>query len=651
MNRKRLIWSILLCLGDCALIIAAVEIPIVIRYKLGLFDAALLPRYQISVLMTLSVVTGVFSIGVNSGYRMPRPWLYRRNVTLILRSLSIHALLIITLIFILRIGTRISVRPFLYSRFVVGGSWVLLVPFLILWRSIIGKLQHTAYNAKCTILRCVCIGPEKEIKRFDFELKNALWLGLRCIQHEYLDSGDDGLNQIKCIAQRIKRIPMDACWMIPINGEAWEIASLILCDSSSGMNWYMRPDDFDRFIGELRDLPPPENFLLSRETSEDEIVSDLDATISHDIEPSIKTSVSFIGSRGIPATYGGVEHYVEELSTRLSEYGYRAAVYCRSHYAPKRGEYRGVARRHIPCVNTKHFEAISHTLFSAIHTLFCYDDIVHFNALGPSLLCWLPRLTGKKTVVTIQGLDWKRRKWGPVARFVLKIGEWVSAHLSNDVIVVSEELRTHYRRHHNVDAECIPNGVDISETDSPDLINRYGLQGNDYILGVGRLVPEKGWLTVIRAFKRIQTDKRLVIVGGTSHSDDYIRELNSEISSDRILITGYLYGRILRELFSNAFLFVSASEIEGLPIALLEAMSFSLFPVVSEIPPHRELLGESGRFFRPGDIDSLAAILTEIINNPGLKQMTGQTLQQKAVELFGWDSVVERTIRCYESVL
>ncbi|TAN59219.1 glycosyltransferase, partial [bacterium] len=316
--------------------------------------------------------------------------------------------------------------------------------------------------------------------------------------------------------------------------------------------------------------------------------------------------IAIVGSRGIPAVYGGIERHIEELSSRLVRAGQDVTVYCRDYYTPENCHYyQGVKIRRLPALKTKHLDNIAHTFLSTIDAILAGADIIHYHGIGPALLTLIPVLCGVKTVVTIHSLDWKRKKWGRIAGLFLKTGEFCAALFAHRVIVVSETLKEYFIRKHRRKAFYIPNGINAPLPKTPDLIKDYGLNKDNYILSVGRLVPEKRFEVLIRAFQETVSDKKLVIVGGSGNTDDYMDFLK-KIGGHRVLFTGYQNGEILRELYSNAYLFVLPSELEGLPIALLEAMSYGKTALASDIPENREVMGDFGFTFRTNDTKNLA---------------------------------------------
>ena len=359
-----------------------------------------------------------------------------------------------------------------------------------------------------------------------------------------------------------------------------------------------------------------------------------------------------LGQKGIPATYGGIERHVEELAVRLVERGHEVTVYCRPYYTKIRGDYRGVHLASIPSIRTKHLDTATHCALSMPDILSHDYDIVHFHALGPSIFSFLPRLTGARTVVTVHGLDWQRGKWGRFASSFLRFCEKPSVHFPDRTIVVSKTLARYYWEKHNAATVMIPNGTNPGTFRLPNRIKRWGLDKHPYLLFVGRLVPEKGCHFLIDAFRRIKTDMRLVMAGGSSFSDEYVQSLERLRQGDeRIQMIGYVYGEVLEELWSNAYMVVQPSILEGLSISLIEALSFGRCVLVSDIPENMEVVEDSAVSFRTRDVEDLRAKLQLCIDHPAMVEATAQRCRTLAEERYSWPRLVEATERVYESVL
>ncbi len=365
-----------------------------------------------------------------------------------------------------------------------------------------------------------------------------------------------------------------------------------------------------------------------------------------------------IGQKGLPATFGGIEHHVEELGSRMAASGHRVTVFCRTNYSDgHRRHHRGMRLVELPTVGTKHLDAIVHSALATAVVMRGDFDIVHDHAIGPGALAALPRLASRaKVVLTLHGLDDERAKWGRTARAVLRTAAWVSSRAPDAIIAVSRDLHRHYRdarRRHTV---YIPNGVCMRQPGPADpVLNRFGLSAGKYLLFVGRLVPEKAPDLLVRAFRQVPTDHRLVLVGGSSFTDSYTRELRRLAAADgRVVLTGYVFGAELGTLYRDAAVFVLPSLLEGLPLTLLEAASYGTPVVASAIPPHREVLGESrpgGRLVAPGDTQQLALVLTEVLADLEGERRGAAALRERVLQTYNWDAAAAATERVYELAL
>lgn len=372
-------------------------------------------------------------------------------------------------------------------------------------------------------------------------------------------------------------------------------------------------------------------------------------------------SIAFIGQRGVPATIGGIEHHVEEIGARLVARGHDVTVYTRANYVSNHvTEYRGMRVRYIPTAPTKHLEALVHSGLSTAVAMMPgpnHADILHYHAIGPSVFTPLPRaLTSRGVVLTVHGLDYDRDKWGVGARTALRSAGWISAHVPHATITVSKNLADFYLRRYGRVAHYIPNGVAAPVDRPPRLIGeRFGLRGRDYALFLGRLVPEKAPDLLLRAFHTVDTSSRLVIAGGSSFTDRYVQQLEALAARDpRVLMVGAVQGELLQELYSNAALFVLPSRLEGLPLTLLEAASYRLPLVASDIPPHREIIGDDGpggRMFPSGDENALAAALTETLEDLDAAFAGARLVGDRVAGDYDWDRATEATEAVYAAVL
>lgn len=371
-----------------------------------------------------------------------------------------------------------------------------------------------------------------------------------------------------------------------------------------------------------------------------------------------RLKIAMVGQRGVPATYGGIEHHVEQLGTRLVELGHEVTVYCRTNYTADRApEYRGMQLRYQSTVNTKHFDAIAQSASATFAAMSQGVDVVHYHALGPGLVSPLPRVFSRaKVVQTVHGLDQDRAKWGRFATAVLSTGCWMSARVPDATVVVSRSLQDHYTERYGKPTVYIPNGVERRGGFEVDQIrDAYGLEAGSYVLFVGRLVPEKAPDLLLRAFRDVKTDLRLVIAGGSSFTDEYVTSLERlAADDDRVLLTGYVHGQTLDELYANAALFVLPSDVEGMPLTLLEAAAHGAPILASDIPPHLEVLGADApgrRLFRQGDHGDLTLRLESALADPGTELLGGAQLRSRIHRDFNWDDAAGELVDLYRRVL
>lgn len=358
-----------------------------------------------------------------------------------------------------------------------------------------------------------------------------------------------------------------------------------------------------------------------------------------------------IGQKGIPASQGGVERHVEELGARLVELGHEVTVYTRPNYTdPHLRSYRGMRLVSLPTVQTKHLDAVVHSMLASCAVLGGGYDIVHYHAIGPCLASPIARVRGRRVVATIHGQDWRRAKWGGFASAVLRLAEWVALRVPNATISVSATLANHYLAETGRAVVYIPNGVRIDEGDDVSVLEENGLEREAYVLFAGRLVPEKGAHYLIEAHRRAAITQPLVIAGDSSNSDEYVAALRRQ-ADDRVVFTGSQYGARLASLFRHAALFVVPSDLEGLPIVILEALAYGAPILASDISPNVEILGEMGSYFSAGDVRSLAAALEKSLANRGALKANAEQRADKAVAEYDWQRVAAATAALYQRLL
>lgn len=368
--------------------------------------------------------------------------------------------------------------------------------------------------------------------------------------------------------------------------------------------------------------------------------------------------IAMIGQKRIPSREGGIEVVVEELATRMAEKGHQVTCYNRKGHhvagaefdAEQLKEYKGVKCVDVFTINKRGLAAMTASVFGAVKAAFSSYDVVHFHAEGPAFMCWFPKLFGKKIYTTVHGLDHKRAKWGRFASWYIKTGEKNAVRFSDEIIVLSKGVQNYFMQTYGRKTVFIPNGVNRPEIYAPKQIKEnYGLEKDDYILYLGRLVPEKGEHYLIEAFKSIQTDKKLVIAGGASDTDEYMERLKTLAAGDeRIIFTGFVQGRMLEELYSNAYIYVLPSDLEGMPLSLLEAMSYGNCCLVSDIAECAEVVEDKAVVFKRSNVSDLKEKLQMLFDD---EKLVGKYKSEAGRFIFGkynWDDVVDRTLELYK---
>ena len=370
--------------------------------------------------------------------------------------------------------------------------------------------------------------------------------------------------------------------------------------------------------------------------------------------------VAMIGHKRIPSREGGVEVVVEQLSTMLAQKGHIVDVYNRKgknvqdenvdiNYE-KIKEYKGLNIITIPTINKKGIDALLYSFFATVRAIFGKYDVIHYHAEGPAVMLWLPHILGIKTVVTIHGLDWKSAKWGTFATKYLKLGEKVAAKYADEVIVLSKGIQKYFKEKYNRDTNFIPNGIIKPKVKEVDIINKkWGLEKNNYILFLGRIVPGKGLEYLIEAFKRINTDKKLVIAGGSSHTNNYLKQIR-EITKDdnRIIMTGFVQGQELEELYSNCYIYCLPSEAEGMSMSLLEAMSYGCRCLVSNIEENTQVIGIYGKTFESRNVNDLQKKIEELINDKQEK-LDSKIISEYVLNKFSLENTIKNTEKVLKS--
>ena len=372
-----------------------------------------------------------------------------------------------------------------------------------------------------------------------------------------------------------------------------------------------------------------------------------------------KLKIAMIGHKRVPSREGGVEIVVEEISKRLVKQGHTVHAYNRKgqHVSGKEyetvskiiNEYNGINLVQTFTLNKKGLAALTSSFFSTIRALFGKYDVIHYHAEGPSAMLLIPHIFGIRTVATIHGLDWQRAKWGGLATKYLKFGEWVAAKYADEVIVLSSNVQEYFKEKYNRKTKFISNGIDRLQSIPPSIIEqKWNLKKDEYILFLGRIVPEKGLSYLIDAFKKVNTAKKLVIAGGASDTNEFMDEIKEKSSKDdRIIFTGFVQGRELEELYSNAYVYVLPSDLEGMPISLLEAMSYGNCCLVSDIPECKEVVEDKAVVFKKSDIVSLKEKLQWLCDNNDVTYRYKDEASNFICNKYNWDNVVDETVELY----
>ncbi|MFH1934261.1 MAG: glycosyltransferase family 4 protein [Pseudomonadota bacterium] len=359
------------------------------------------------------------------------------------------------------------------------------------------------------------------------------------------------------------------------------------------------------------------------------------------------------GTRGIPDIPGGVEKHCQELFPRIAKKGHKIILCTRNSYVTEKiDEWQGVKLIGCFAPRRKSFEAIVHTFISLLKARWNSPDVVHIHAIGPALLTPLARLMGLKVVVTNHGPDYDRQKWGRMAKFILRMGEKLGGLYANEVIVISSVIGDIISKRCRREFNLIYNGVPIpQQSKETNFLTQIGVEPNRYLLAVARFVPEKGLHDLIEAFKAMNCTYKLVIAGDADHETDYSRNIRKEAAANHcIILTGYITGEPLKQIFTHAGLFVLPSYHEGLPIALLEAMSYGLSVLVSDIPANKEVGLPVERYFRCGDVNDLRNKMETLVKK-GLSGNERKEMRNLIAEKYNWEKIAGQTIQVYEKVL
>ena len=368
--------------------------------------------------------------------------------------------------------------------------------------------------------------------------------------------------------------------------------------------------------------------------------------------------IAMLGHKRIPSREGGIEIVVEELATRMAKKSHSVTCYNRKGHnvagsefdGTKLKTYKGVTLQEVFTIDKRGLAAMTASVSASLRAALGNYDIVHIHAEGPAFMCWLPKLFGKKVIVTVHGLDHQRAKWGKFASWYIRSGEKNAVRFADEIIVLSKGVQDYFQNTYGRTTRFIPNGVNKAKPrKARQITEKWGLTKDSYILYLGRIVPEKGERYLIEAFKQTKTDKKLVIAGGSSDTQAFMDELKSLAKDDdRIIFTGFVQGEILEELYSNPYIYTLPSDLEGMPLSLLEAMSYGNCCLTSDIPECAEVVEDKALLFRKSDVSDLKAKLQNACDHPEMVESYKAQAEEFICRKYNWDDVVEKTLKLYQ---
>ena len=368
--------------------------------------------------------------------------------------------------------------------------------------------------------------------------------------------------------------------------------------------------------------------------------------------------IAMLGHKRIPSREGGIEIVVEELATRMAKKSHSVTCYNRKGHnvagsefdGTKLKTYKGVTLQEVFTIDKRGLAAMTASVSASLRAALGNYDVVHIHAEGPAFMCWLPKLFGKKVIVTVHGLDHQRAKWGKFASWYIRSGEKNAVRFAEEIIVLSKGVQDYFQNTYGRTTRFIPNGVNKAKPrKARQITEKWGLTKDSYILYLGRIVPEKGERYLIEAFKQTKTDKKLVIAGGSSDTQAFMDELKSLAKDDdRIIFTGFVQGEILEELYSNPYIYTLPSDLEGMPLSLLEAMSYGNCCLTSDIPECAEVVEDKALLFRKSDVSDLKAKLQNACDHPEMVETYKAQAEEFICRKYNWDDVVEKTLKLYQ---
>ncbi len=362
--------------------------------------------------------------------------------------------------------------------------------------------------------------------------------------------------------------------------------------------------------------------------------------------------IALMGTRGVPASYSGFETCVEQLGSRLAARGHDVTVYARKHHISyDKPVYRGMKLVKLPTIANKYLDTIVHTFLSSVHGLFQGYDIVLYFIAGNSPVAWIPRLAGQKTIINVDGLDWKREKWPEFAKRYIRFAERLSGVTANAVISDSRVVQRYYQDVYHIPTTYIAYGAELPRREPGETLRKLGLKPREYVLYVGRLVPENCAHHLVEAWQGLDTEMKCVIVGDAPYAEDYKAQLRS-YHDPRVIMPGYVFGEGYWELASNAYAFVLTSGVGGTHPALVESMAFGNCVVVHDTPENRETLGDAGLIYN-GALggEGLRPVLQRLLDDPALVEAYRQKAAARAARKFSWEAVTDAYEALFYDVL
>lgn len=360
--------------------------------------------------------------------------------------------------------------------------------------------------------------------------------------------------------------------------------------------------------------------------------------------------IALLGTRGVPASYSGFETCVEQLGQRLAQRGHQVTVYCRSHHITyPHSHYKGMRLVKLPTVANKYLDTIVHAFISSLHALGQGYDIGLYFIAGNSPVTWIPRLVGTKTLLNVDGLDWKREKWPALAKKYIQLAEYLATKLPNAYLTDSQVVQGYYRDSFGSEPPYIPYGSEVEILPPGDTLARFGLEPQKYILFVGRLVPENCAHHLVDAFQQLDTNLKCVIVGDAPYAEEYIASLKAGANGNpNIIFTGYLFGHGYHELGSNAAIFVETSGVGGTHPALIEAMAFGNCVIAHNTPENLETIGQAGLAYDgKNGAASLRDLLRQLLTRPELVTEYRQRARRRAQSCYTWHAVTDAYERLF----